>query len=60
MACAEAACGWIERRRVEQAAGLTPGLVAELVQGVPEGKEHCPLLVAEALAALITARSDPA
>jgi nitrogen fixation NifU-like protein len=49
-ACAEATCALSEGRSLERLRLLTPAEIALLVGGVPEGKEHCPALAAEALA----------
>lgn len=49
IACAEAACGWSEGRRLVELSAVTPAQIASLLGGVPEGKEHCPALVADAL-----------
>jgi len=51
IACSEAACRWAEARQLAQVAGITPELLTAEVDDVPEGKEHCPRLVAEAVAA---------
>lgn len=50
MACSEAACAWSEGQPVERVRAVTAGDVTEWVGGVPEGKGHCPELVAGALA----------
>lgn len=55
IACAEAACAWSEGQPVATLAGVTPEQVAAWVDGVPEGKEHCPELAASALQGMRTA-----
>ncbi len=49
IACASAAAEWAIGKRVEEAGALTPERVVELLESLPEGKEHCPQLAAAAL-----------
>jgi NifU-like protein involved in Fe-S cluster formation len=49
IACGEAVCTVSEGRELARAQALTAADVTHLVDGVPEGKEHCPALAAEAL-----------
>jgi nitrogen fixation NifU-like protein len=49
MACAEIVCMVSEGRRLAGIPRVTPADVTLLVGGVPEGKEHCPVLAVEAL-----------
>jgi nitrogen fixation NifU-like protein len=55
IACAEAACRWIEGRMATEARSLDAAALANLVGGVPEGKEHCPRLAAAALVCAVQA-----
>jgi NifU-like protein involved in Fe-S cluster formation len=57
MACGEAVCQVGEGRRLALLQTLTAPDVARLVGGVPEGKEHCPKLAAQALAQATTVTS---
>jgi nitrogen fixation NifU-like protein len=49
IACGEAICTVSEGRELERVQSMTSLDVTHLVGGVPEGKEHCPALAAEAL-----------
>lgn len=49
IACSEAVCRRAEGRLLEELGRVTPEEVADWVGSVPEGKEHCPELVAQAL-----------
>ena len=49
MACAEIVCRLSEGRPLSLLQRLTADDVNRLVGGVPEGKEHCPELAAQAL-----------
>jgi len=49
MACAEVVCAMSEGRPLALLQQLTAADVDRLVGGVPEGKEHCPELAAQAL-----------
>ena len=49
LASSEAACRWCTGQRLADLGQVTPEQVKEWVGGVPEGKEHCPELVARAL-----------
>jgi nitrogen fixation NifU-like protein len=49
IACSEAACAWSEGQPLAGLATVTAAEVTRWVDGVPEGKEHCPALAAEAL-----------
>src|SRR5438552_2765984 len=53
IACAEAACAWSEGRALRELRSVTAEQVRDWVDGVPEGKEHCPELAAAALAGAI-------
>jgi nitrogen fixation protein NifU and related proteins len=53
MACGEAVCRWSEKRRVQELSQVTAAAIMEWVGGVPEEKQHCPRLAAEALRAAI-------
>jgi nitrogen fixation NifU-like protein len=50
MACAEVVCAVSEGRPLALLQALTAADVNHLVGGVPDGKEHCPELAAQALA----------
>jgi NifU-like protein involved in Fe-S cluster formation len=50
IAYAEAACAWCEGRPLSGLGSVTASEVCRWVGGVPEGKEHCPELAAQALA----------
>jgi NifU-like protein involved in Fe-S cluster formation len=52
IAAAEALCAWAEGRAVEELAVVTAAMVTAWLDGVPEGKEHCPALAAEAARAV--------
>jgi nitrogen fixation NifU-like protein len=52
VACAEAACRLAERRTLAEVRALTAAEITAEVGGVPEGKEHCPVLAAQAVANL--------
>jgi nitrogen fixation NifU-like protein len=54
IACAEAACAWSEGRPLAELAPVTAADVTRWVDGVPEGKEHCPALAAAALNAVVS------
>ncbi len=59
IACAEAACAWSEGRELGTLRAVTAAEVAVWVGGVPEGKEHCPELAAEALRGLAPCERAP-
>lgn len=46
--CCEALCEAVEGQRLAEIGPVTAERLTESVGGVPEGKEHCPQLVAEA------------
>jgi nitrogen fixation NifU-like protein len=48
--CSEAACLWSEGRPLAELSQVTAAAVTEWVDGVPDGKEHCPERAARALA----------
>lgn len=50
--CAEAVCTVSEGRELDRVRALTASDVATLVGGVPEGKEHCARLAADAISNL--------
>jgi NifU-like protein involved in Fe-S cluster formation len=52
MACAEVVCAICEGRALDRLPAVTSADLSLLVGGVPEGKEHCPALAAQALATL--------
>ena len=52
IACAEMVCRVSEGRQLSLLQALTAAEITLLVGGVPEGKEHCPALAAQALARL--------
>jgi nitrogen fixation NifU-like protein len=52
VACAEAVCRLSEGGALSETRALTPAQITEAVDGVPEGKEHCPQLAAQAAASL--------
>lgn len=49
VACAEAAATWTEGRPISELTEVSAALVSDWVDGVPEGKEHCLTLAADAL-----------
>lgn len=55
--CAEAACAWSEGRALSELQHVSAEQVRGWVDGVPEGKEHCPALAAAALN--VTAPVEP-
>lgn len=52
VACAEAVCRLAEGRSLAEARALEPSRITAEVDGVPEGKEHCPQLAAQAAASV--------
>ena len=54
IACAEAACAWSEGRQLAELPAVTAAAVTRWVDGVPEGKEHCPALAAQALQSVVS------
>lgn len=48
IACSEALCRWVEGHAVMELGEITPEWLDRRVGGVPEGKEHCPALAADA------------
>jgi nitrogen fixation NifU-like protein len=61
MACAEIVCAISEGRSLAHLPAVSAVDVTVLVGGVPEGKEHCPALAAQALTnvALLEAPVEP-
>lgn len=57
IACSEAVCDWAEGRRLAELPSVTEAMVADWVGGLPEGKEHCSRLAAEAVRGLVPAGS---
>lgn len=53
MASASMAAQLIEGQRVDTAARVTPEQIVSELGGLPEGKEHCPRLAAQAIGAAI-------
>ena len=49
IASGEMLCLLLVGRSIEQAQQLTPELLTRAMQGLPEGKEHCPQLAISAL-----------
>jgi len=49
IASGEMLCLLLVGRSIEQAQQLTPALLTRAMQGLPEGKEHCPQLAISAL-----------
>ena len=56
IACAEAVCGWSTGRPVAELKSIATQLVTDCVDGVPEGKEHCPELAVAAVIAAANSR----
>lgn len=52
IACAEATAAWCEGRNFAGLGNVAAVQVSEWAGGVPEGKEHCPELAAQALRAM--------
>jgi nitrogen fixation NifU-like protein len=52
VACAEAVCRLAEGGSLADARTLAASRISEEVGGVPEGKEHCPQLAAQAASSL--------
>lgn len=52
IACAEAIAEWSEGRPVGELSEVSAAQVTDWVGGVPEGKDHCPILAVGALANL--------
>jgi NifU-like protein involved in Fe-S cluster formation len=48
IACSEALCELIEGKTLEEVGEVTPEDIAELLDGVPSEKSHCPELAASA------------
>lgn len=46
--CSEALCEWAEGRLLQELSEVTAEAVTDWVEGVPEGKEHCARLAAQA------------
>ena len=56
IASGEMLCLLLVGRSVEQAQQLTPELLTRAMQGLPEGKEHCPQLAISALHQALSAK----
>lgn len=52
IACVEALCRWSEGRSLCDVQSVSAEQVVQWVDGVPEGKEHCPALAAQAARSL--------
>jgi NifU-like protein involved in Fe-S cluster formation len=58
MACGEVVCRVAEGRSVSVLRKMDAADVGRLVGGVPEGKEHCPMLAVEAVARALAASAE--
>lgn len=60
VAAASMAAQMAEGRSLEEAAGVTPEQIVSALEGLPEGKEHCPMLAVRALSAALATKTDVA